>query len=172
MKVLAFIGQHNKDDITARLGWALVRLAQIGARFRRTTHVEALLHGPWYAATIASSSLRDGGVRVKRDVRLNPAHWMVVDVPAWDVNRAIDWFDIHAGAPYDWRGAVATVFWFLPDSKRSWFCNEAIAAPHGLIDAHRQTPAEFIAHCMSLPGSRDVTTEFFSTPEPTEAIAA
>jgi hypothetical protein len=164
MKVLAFVGQHSKDDLTARLGWAIVRLAQLGATYKRSTHVEALLAGPWYSASIGSASLRDGGVRVKRDVRLNPAHWMVIDVPSWDVDKAIDWYSRHHGAPYDWRGAVATIFWFLPQSKTSWFCNEAVAAPFGLIDAHRQTPAAFIATLMSLPGSRDVTAEFFSEP--------
>lgn len=166
MKVLAFIGQHAKDDLTARIGWAIVRLAQVGAVYKRVTHVESLLYGPWHKATIASSSLRDGGVRINRDVRLNPAHWLVIDVPSWDVEKAIDWYDTHQGAKYDWRGAVATIFWFLPDSKRSWFCNEAVAAPHGLIDAKRQTPAEFIATLMSFPGSRDVTSEFFSESEP------
>ena len=166
MKLLAFVGKHAKDDLIARLGWALVRLAQVGARYKRTTHVEALLYGPWHSAAIASSSLREGGVRVKRDVRLNPAHWLVIDVPSWDVDVAIDWFDAHKGAPYDWRGAMATVLWFLPHSPKSWFCNESVAAPFGLIDAHRMTPAEFVAVSMSLPGSRDVTSEFFAPQEP------
>lgn len=165
MKVLAFTGRHTKDDLTARVGWALVRLAQAGARYKRTTHVESLLSEPWYSATIASSSLRDGGVRVRHGVRLNPAHWMVIDIPIWDVDKAIDWYASHEGARYDWRGAVATIFWFLPDSKTRWFCNEAVAAPFGLIDAHRQTPAAFIATLMSLPGSQDVTAEFFAEPE-------
>lgn len=172
MKVLAFIGQHSKDGPFARLFWSVVRFFQMGATYSRVTHAEALLYGTWDRAAIASASMRDGGVRTKRDVRLNPTHWLVLDVPAWEVDKAIDWFNQHDGASYDWRGALATVLWFLPHSEKSWFCNEAIAAPFGVVDAQRQMPSSFIALCMSLPGSRDVTAEFFSTPEPMEGKSA
>lgn len=162
MIVLAYIGNHRKDGITARIGWGLVRLAQIGAKYRRVTHVESLLVGPWHSASIASSSLREGGVRIKRDVRLTPGHWIAIDVPAWDTEDAIDWFAEHEGQPYDWRGALATALWFLPHGVRSWFCNEAVAAPHGVVDGHRLTPAAFIALALSMPGSRVITEEFFN----------
>ena len=161
MIILAYIGNHRKDGTAARIGWALVRLAQIGAKFRRVTHVESLLAGPWHSATIASSSLRDGGVRIKRDVRLTPGHWIAINVPAWDTEDAIDWFEHHQGQRYDWRGALATVFWFLPQSLLEWFCNEAVAAPHGVVDGHRLTPAAFVALALSVPGSRVITEEFF-----------
>lgn len=99
-------------------------------------------------------------------VRLNPDHWLVIDVPGWDLDDAIDWFDAHNGDKYDWRGAMATVLWFLPHSASRYFCNEAVAIPHGVVDAWRLTPAAFIALCMSMPGARDVTAKFFELPEP------
>ena len=171
MKVLAFTGRHHKDDWTARLGWSVVRLAQIGARFKRVTHVESLLEGPWFDATIGSSTLRktpEGktGVRTLKNVRLNPDHWMVIDVPQWDVDEAQEWHESHNGSPYAWLGSLATIVWFLPQIKGQENCVMAVGKPHGVIDVHRMTTAELIAHCMSLQGARDVTAEFFSTPEP------
>lgn len=49
----------------------------------------------------------------------------------WDDGAAWRWFHPHAGAPYDSRGAVATV---LPGGHGSgeWFCNEAVGAAVGL----------------------------------------
>lgn len=161
MIVLAYVGDHRKDGLAARIGWALVRLAQIGATWRRVTHVEAVLVGRGRHCTIASASLRDGGVRIKPDADLTPAHWVAIDVPHWSTEAAIDWFTEHGGEPYDWRGALATLFWFLPHSVRSWFCNEAVAAPHGVVDGHRLTPAAFVALVLSMPGSRVITEEFF-----------
>jgi hypothetical protein len=167
MKVLAFVGQHNKDDFTARLGWAIVRLAQLGARYKRATHVESLVVGPWYSATIASSSVRDGGVRIKRDVRLDPKNWIVIDMPMWDTEDTIDWHALHDGAEYSWSGSTATIVWFLPHDKERKNCVAAVGEPHGVIDVHRMTTAAFIALCFSM-GGMDITEQFFSTPEPAE----
>lgn len=172
MKVLAFVGQHAKDDLTARLGWGIVRLAQVGATYRRVTHVESLLGGPWYDATIGSSTLRPEangktGVRVKRGVRLTPGHWLVIDMPHWDVERTIDWHDQNNGRGYSWVGSMSTILWFLPRDAERINCVEAVASPHGVVDSHRMTTAVFIAHCISC-GGRDVTAEFFSTPKPLE----
>jgi hypothetical protein len=161
MIVLAYVGDHRKDGLAARIGWALVRLAQIGATWRRVTHVEAVLVGRGRHCTIASASLRDGGVRIKPDADLTPAHWVAIDVPHWSTEAAIDWFTEHGGEPYDWRGALATLFWFLPHSRSSWFCNEAVAAPHGVVDGHRLTPAAFVALALSMTGSRVITEDFF-----------
>ena len=175
MKVLAFIGQHSKDDISARLGWGIVRLAQVGATYRRVTHVESHLGGPWYDCTIGSSTLRknaDGktGVRTLSGVRLNPAHWMVIEVPTWDVKHTTAWHARHDGAAYSWSGSVATIVWFLPHDPVRKNCVSAVGEPHGVVDVHRMTTAAFMALCMSLPGSRDVTAEFFATPEPKDPM--
>ncbi len=162
MIILAYIGNHRSDGIAARLGWGLVRLAQIGATWRRVTHVEAVLVARGRHCTIASASLRDGGVRIKPDADLTPGHWIAIDVPHWSTEDAIDWFERHQGQRYDWRGALATVLWFLPHGDSRWFCNESIGASQGVLDPHRLTPAAFIALALSMPGARVCTAEFFA----------
>jgi hypothetical protein len=176
MKVLAFVGKHEKDDWTARLGWAIVRLAQIGARYRRCTHVESHLAGPWYDCSIGSSTLRaDGagktGVRVAKGVRLTPGNWIVIDMPKWDTEDAIDWHALHDGSGYSWLGSISTIVWFLPKDRERKNCVVAVGEPHAVIDVHRMTTAAFIALCFSM-GGLDVTNEFFSTPETMEGAAA
>lgn len=158
MLVALYIGDHAGDVLYVRLGWALTRLAQKGA-FARVTHCEAILgvHADG-TADIASSSLRDGGVRIKQGVRLDPAHWLIADVPQWDDVRSATWFFDQDGAPYDWRGALATV---LPGhASEGYFCNEAVAASAGLQTPQCFTPAQFAAICLSF--GRDVTAQFFN----------
>lgn len=162
MYVLCYIGDHANDGFTARAGWATVRAAQVGATYKRVTHVEAVLAGKGRNATIASSSLRDGGVRTKVNPDLDPSKWIVFYVPAWDVERAIDWFAEHDGEEYDIAGAVASVAWFLPHVQGRWYCNESIGASQGLVDPHRMTPAAFCALMCALPGTRRADEEFFA----------
>jgi hypothetical protein len=163
MKVLAFVGQHSKDDLTARLGWAIVRLAQLGATYKRSTHVEALLAGPWYSASIGSASLRDGGVRVKRDVRLNPAHWIALERPLHaDYEASLqDWFAGHRGEPYDLFGAIGSVVPALVrHGNGKWFCTEAVAAALRYSMPHTLCPAAFYLAEIGR-GAIDVTQDFF-----------
>jgi hypothetical protein len=49
MIVLDYIGNHSKDTIPVRLGWALTRLVQRG-EYQRVTHTEAVHAGfsGWY----------------------------------------------------------------------------------------------------------------------------
>ena len=107
--------------------------------------------------TTASASLRDGGVRSKR-VRLDPAHWWMVDVPQWDARHSVELLGTTNGLAYDWRGAVATAFLGSQDRDR-WFCNEWVAHPYLQAPA-TFGPNHFAAICLSL--GRDVTAEFFS----------
>lgn len=160
MILLGYIGNHRKDTLSARLGWALVRMAQAGEMFKRVTHCEAALIGKASDVTMGGASLREGGVRIKR-AALTPGHWVVLDVPSWD--SATAWKAIVAlqGRRYDWRGAAATVLWFLPHSRSAWFCSELLAHAAGLVDAHRYKPATLFALAASLPGTRDITAEFF-----------
>lgn len=160
MRVALYIGDHAQDAWSVRVGAALTRLVQKG-EFGRVTHVEAILaeHGDG-TVDIASSSLRDGGVRIKPRVALTAGHWLVVDVPQWNVERARGWFQAHDGEPYDSRGALATV---LPGHHRggAWFCNEAVGASAGLREPATFTPAQFAAICTSF--GDDVTEAFFCT---------
>ena len=157
MQIIHYIGNHAADTLAVRLGWWITRLVQRG-QYKAVTHCEAILaeHADG-SVTIASASVRDGGVRTKRNVRLNPAHWLIVDVPQWDVQKSIDWFAFNDGLPYDWRGAVATVL-LLGHDQNGWFCNEAVGAPH-IRDSHIFGPAQFADISMSV--GRDATAEFF-----------
>ena len=109
MKVALYIGDHGADTLLVRMGCRLTRLVQKGA-YGHVTHCEAI-HAEHDdgTVTIASASLRDGGVRAKR-VRLDPAHWWIIDVPQWDVERSSDFLAETIGMKYDLRGAIATVF--------------------------------------------------------------
>jgi hypothetical protein len=162
MLIAHYIGNHSADPLNVRLGWACVRLVQKGA-FSRVTHCEAILreYGAG-VADIASSSLRDGGVRKKENVALDPGNWKIADVPLFDAAKAAEWFAEHDGAPYDFRGALATV---LPGRTQAghFFCNYSVgAAPGVLLTPECFTPAQFAAICFSL--GRDVTDEFFNKP--------
>ena len=110
--------------------------------------------------TIASSSLRDGGVRAKL-VWLTEGHWIIVDVPQWNVKHSLDFFYDTIGQPYDWRGALATV---LPGHNKedAWFCNEWVAYPY-LKSAANFGPHQLQAICLSI--GRNVTDAFFKDRE-------
>lgn len=162
MKIAAFIGDHAKDDALTRIGWAGTRIVQKGS-FQRVTHVEAILEEHAYGlVTIGSASLRDGGVRVKT-VKLNPDHWIIIDVPSWDAQQSQRWFADHAGEAYDWRGAFVTWLPATWNKLKEWFCNDAVGASGGMVDPHIFGPAQFASICLSF--GRDVTKEFFETRE-------
>jgi hypothetical protein len=164
MIVLGYTHNHKGHGLRLRAGRELIRLGQWPYTWRRVTHTEMLLHGRWDCADIASSSLMDGGVRIKEAVRLNPDHWIAIDVPTWDAQQASAWFFAHKGKPYDTRGAVGSVLYGLGEENAGWFCNEACGASVGQIDPHTMPPAGFIAFALRQPGARIVTTEFFSDP--------
>jgi hypothetical protein len=156
MKVAHYTGDHAKDDPLVRLGWAITRKVQKGP-YAGTTHSEAIHaeHGDG-SVTIASSSLRDKGVRDKR-TRLNPAHWRIVDVPFWDVRESIELLGRTRGAKYDLRGAIATAFIGSQDASR-WFCNEWVAEPFVKASANFG-PHQL--HALTLSFGRDITLDFF-----------
>jgi hypothetical protein len=146
LKVALYIGAHKGAPWNVRLACWLIRFVQKGA-LGNVTHVEAILaeHADG-SVDIASSVALEGGVRIKRCV-LDPAQWRVVDVPEWDAAKARAWFEQHAGEPYDWRGAFATL---LPGhDSRGWFCNEAVGASVGLVEPHTFTPSTFAAVCLT-----------------------
>lgn len=150
-----------REGLWAKAGRWLIRAGQ-KAPYSHITHTEAI-HQVYADGTtlIASASLADGAVRVKRAV-LRMEHWIIVDVPAWDVARSVEAFAqwTAAGAGYDIRGAAATM---LPgkQSAHRLFCTEAVLAPF-VPAAHYFTPAQGLAICLG--HGRDVTAEFFSNP--------
>ena len=157
MKVALYVGDHAGDSWPVRAGWWITRKVQKGP-YAGVTHCEAI-HAEHAdgAVTIASASLRDGGVRSKR-VRLNPAHWQIVDVRRWDVARSVDFLAETNRMKYDLRGAIATAFLGSEDHGR-WFCNEWVGKPFLRASANFG-PHQFAAICLSL--GREVTQDFFN----------
>jgi len=157
VKTALYIGDHSKDTGLDRLGCRITRWVQKGP-LGIVTHVEAIHaeHGDG-SMTIASASLRDGGVRSK-DVTLTPGNWMIVDVPQWSLQQSQAWFALHAGERYDLRGALATM---LPGAGvwNRWFCNEAVGASVGLMQPGTFGPHHFAAIALTL--GTDVTAAFF-----------
>lgn len=151
MIILAYVGNHAKDSLLARLGWAITRLVQRG-RFQKVTHVEGYYGTRDGRALIGSASLRDGGVRVKL-TELDPANWIAVEVPTWDGEASFWFIKAHEGAKYDLRGALATVLLNGHDSTR-WFCNEILGASVGLESPEIFGPAQFMALALSMPGAK------------------
>ena len=114
------------------------------------SHVELMLHesavmnGKWLCA---SSSARDGGVRLKY-INLNSGHWDIYDLPNFDrdaYNNAKAWFYEKGGAKYDWFGLL----WFvLPvkafNNPKRYFCSEAIASALGLPKPHKFHPQKLL----------------------------
>lgn len=159
MLVACYIGDHAKDGLLTRAGWALTRAVQKG-KYRQVTHTEAILveHEDG-TVDIGSASLRDGGVRIKRKVRLNPDHWLIADVSQWDVDAAHDWFIEHYGERYDIRGAFVSWLPIMWQRWREWFCSESIADAVDMKTPSLYGPALLADVAFSL--GRDVTQEFF-----------
>lgn len=150
MKVAFYVGDHAGAPLFARIGAWLTRLAQKGP-YGDVTHGEAVLeeHGDGLY-TIASSVTKEG-VRILERVPLDPAQWLIVDVPQWDAVKARAWFESHAGEPYDWRGAWATV---MPGHAKGGrrFCSASVLASVGWKTPDNFTPAHLAAIAYSLAG--------------------
>lgn len=173
MLIAFYKGGHEKDDLTARIGYALIQIGQINQVYGNLTHCEAILSGTWQAAQIASASVRDGyQVRIKT-TGMNPAHWMVMEVPTADLPRAHAWFLRNQGLRYSMVGATASALWLArlvlkvagkrPADLGQW-CSRSVAEALGLVGAEDMNVAELAALLMSMPGTRDVTEDFFKQP--------
>jgi hypothetical protein len=105
-----------------------------------------------------SASFMDGGVRLKV-MELKPEHWDILEVPALDGLRALDWFNAHSrtmskpAAKYDLIGLLSTSV-PVPERPGRFFCNEAVGASVGLAEPWRYTPNSFAHLVALLPGSK------------------
>ncbi len=170
MLVALYHGDHKKDGLKARLGYALIRLGQIAEVYGNYTHCEAILGGTWRSAEIASASVRDGNQVRVRTTELNPGHWTILDVPSSDVNTCRAWFTARQGVTYSMVGAVSSALWFarfllhlkgVRIAGLGYWCSRAVAESMGLSGSEDMSVAEFVSVIWNLPGTRDVTREFF-----------
>lgn len=167
-----YIGKSKNEGWKSRLWDALIRLGQINERFEHATHCEAVMSGHWAMATIAGASLRDDGVRFKT-TNLNPDHWIILSVPAWSRVRSEAWFTANKGQPYSALGAASSasllvrfvlkLFKVRPSSLGEW-CSRALGLSVGVGGAEDMSVSELMALAMALPGTKDVTSQFFGLP--------
>lgn len=167
MIILGYVGNHAKDTLPVRLGWALTRLMQTG-QFKRVTHTECVHAGNNYKlCTIASSSARDHGVRTKSDIALTKGNWIALDVPEFVIAHSRNWFALYDGCGYDWVGAAGTKLHFLRGWQYSlyrFFCNESCLKALPLpfyARADELTPSECFELLVQRFGAVDVTDLFF-----------
>ena len=94
--------------------------------------------------TCYSSSIRDGGVRVK-GMPLPSEKWDLIPV---DVNPEQVYEALAAtfGAKYDWAGATGVIARWRHD-KRKWFCSEWCAMALGLANPERFCPGSLAEYC-------------------------
>ena len=118
-------------------------------------HVELVLgYDSTGAAICASSSMMDGGVRVKH-IRLDPTHWDLVDVDA-PAQHAWDWLHQHEGAGYDYLGLLGFIARAVGHNPSRFVCSEAVAEMLGISDGWRFDPCSLYAAVSYL--SKPVTT--------------
>lgn len=96
-----------------------------------------------------SSSSRDGGVRSK-EIQLTSGRWDVFTMPgmdALDEACALNWFEAHKGAGYDWAGNAGFVLPWRTESRSKFFCSEACAAALALARPWTYHPAGLLQRC-------------------------
>lgn len=171
-----YIGDHRDDDLLARLGYWLIRFGQTAEKFGYATHCEAITDGPWWNCTIWGASRRDGKKVRCKFVELNPKHWRILDVPVWDEEDFAGRAAVMRGLPYSDFGAaasasmfvriLATLFGIEIASLGQW-CSRFMAQANDVQGAEDFSVSELMALAWSLPGTKDVTAEYFSTPRGT-----
>lgn len=119
------------------------------------SHCEAILGGDAAMARCASSSFKDGGVRIKM-MPLPDDIWDIVEYPTTDAQdeETETWFVQHLGKAYDILGLFGFIFRRGLDSKDKWFCSEAVAAALGIKEAWRFDPNTFYSAIMWRNGAK------------------
>lgn len=89
-----------------------------------------------------SSSVRDGGVRVK-EMELPSGKWDLVEL---DISKesVMKYYLTTAGKRYDWFGAIGVVLKFR-QARNKYFCSEWCAECLGYREAWRFSPNDLIA---------------------------
>ncbi len=91
-----------------------------------------------------SSSIRDGGVRLKT-MPLPPEKWDLIPVRATEAQvRAA--FETTRGTKYDWLGATGVIARWRHD-RYKWFCSEWCSWTLGLPNPERFCPGSLAEYC-------------------------
>ena len=98
-----------------------------------------------------SSSVRDGGVRLKR-IDILSGNWDLLEVGG-DEQAAVEWFNAHLGAKYDYAGLFGFIWRPGRGNRQRWFCSEAVAAALGFEEPWRFDP-NTLAAAVRLPITR------------------
>ena len=168
-----YIGDHKDDDFWSRVGYFVIRLGQTAEKHGYCTHVEAIQAGPWWNCSIIGASRRDGAMVRQKTVELNPAHWRILDVPAWDLHDFNQCAIPLLGAPYSDFGAAASASMLarvaatvlrIDIAKLGQWCSRFLAQCNGVNGAEDFSVSELMALALSLHGTKDVTASYFSTP--------
>ena len=85
-----------------------------------------------------SSSWLDGGVRLKK-IDYTSGKWDFKTIDG-DEKAARQWFEDHAGQPFDLLGLLGFVWRRGTESRGKWFCSESVAAALQFHDPHRFDP--------------------------------
>ena len=96
--------------------------------------------------TCYSSSIRDGGVRVKT-MPLPSEKWDLIPVPATEAQVQAA-FETTRGAKYDWIGATGVIARWRHD-RYKWFCSEWCAWTLGLANPERFCPGSLADWAMA-----------------------
>lgn len=91
-----------------------------------------------------SSSIRDGGVRLKT-MPLPPEKWDLIPVDA-NPEQVYEALAATFAAKYDWLGATGVIARWRHD-KRKWFCSEWCAWTLGLSNPERFCPGSLAEYC-------------------------
>lgn len=110
------------------------------------SHCELVLETNDGVSECISSSLSDGGVRLKK-IELKPENWDLVEVPG-DPVAALRWLVAHEGNGYDLVGLLSFVGRRGVSSGKRSFCSEAVAAMLGWPESRRFDTMTLYATCL------------------------
>lgn len=128
------------------------------------SHVELILGADANGLSIcASSSMMDGGVRIKH-MRLDPEHWDIVPV-AGSADAAWSWLNKHEGAGYDYLGLLGFIARTIGHSHSRFVCSEAVAEMLGFPDPWRFDPCSLHA---AISRQQPAQAGFFTPEESTD----
>jgi len=96
----------------------------------------------------ASSSFMDGGVRFK-EIEYDLTKWDIFELPWADEQKALEYFKVNQGKPYNIRGNVHFLLGFVRGDSEGLFCSEACAEALGLQSGWLFAP-NALAHIIML----------------------